>query len=80
MKKSSLPKNAKVIPVTWAFKTERFTSGEFRSFKARFCVRGDLQKKAVSDLDTYSPVAQWSSVTNVNPVYSFEPQEQVHRL
>ena len=54
--KFKLPKSVKVIPTTWAVKVKRFPSGTFRSFKARFCVREDLQKKAVSDIDTYSPV------------------------
>ena len=41
---------------------KRFPSGVFTSFKARFCVRGDLQKKAINELDTYSPVLQWLTV------------------
>ena len=60
--KSKLPKGARVIPTTWAMKIKRYPNGDFRSFKARFCVRGDLQKKTVSDIDTYSPVVQWSTV------------------
>ena len=60
--KSNLPKTIKVIPTTWAMKIKRFPNRAFRSFKARFCVRGDLQKKAVTDIDTLSPVVQWSTV------------------
>eukprot|EP00957_Ditylum_brightwellii_P126441 9638214-Ditylum_brightwellii.AAC.1 len=60
--KKHSPKNAKVIPTTWAMKIKRFPSGTFRSFKARFCVRGDLQKKAIEEIDTYAPVVQWSTV------------------
>eukprot|EP00957_Ditylum_brightwellii_P027674 2091957-Ditylum_brightwellii.AAC.1 len=41
---------------------KRFPSGAFRSFKARFCVRGDLQKKAIEEIDTYAPIVQWSTV------------------
>ena len=54
--KKHLPKNAKVIPTTWAMQIKRFPSGAFRSFKARFCVRGDLQKKAIEEVDTYAPI------------------------
>eukprot|EP00957_Ditylum_brightwellii_P152756 11627785-Ditylum_brightwellii.AAC.1 len=57
-----LPKNVKVIPTTCAIKIKRFPSGAFRSFKVRFCVRRDLQKKAINNLDTYSPVVQWATV------------------
>ena len=62
VQRDKLPKNARVIPTTWAYKIKRTPAGDFKSFKARFCVRGDLQKKQVSDIETYSPVAQWSSV------------------
>ena len=54
--KSNIAKTIKVIPTTWAMKIKSFPNGAFRSFKACFGVRGDLQKKAVSDIDTYSPV------------------------
>eukprot|EP00957_Ditylum_brightwellii_P029004 2191316-Ditylum_brightwellii.AAC.1 len=43
-------------------KIKQFPIGASRSFKARFYIRGDLQKKAVNDIDTYSPVAQWATV------------------
>eukprot|EP00957_Ditylum_brightwellii_P031386 2379564-Ditylum_brightwellii.AAC.1 len=46
----------------WHTRLKGQPSGNFKSFKARFCVRGDLQNKQVSDIDNYSPVAQWSSV------------------
>eukprot|EP00957_Ditylum_brightwellii_P006810 516140-Ditylum_brightwellii.AAC.1 len=60
--KSNIPKSVKIIPTTWALKIKSYPSGAFRSFKARFCVRGDLQNKDVSDIDTYSSVVQWSTV------------------
>eukprot|EP00957_Ditylum_brightwellii_P186148 14171742-Ditylum_brightwellii.AAC.1 len=53
--KKHSPKNAKVIPTTWAIKIKRFLSGAFRSFKAKFYARGDLQKKAIEEIDTYAP-------------------------
>ena len=31
-------------------------------FKARYCVRGDLQREGVDYFDTYAPVIQWSTV------------------
>eukprot|EP00957_Ditylum_brightwellii_P044585 3380947-Ditylum_brightwellii.AAC.1 len=43
--KRNLSEFIKVISTTWAMKIKRFPNGTFRSFKARFCVRGDLQKK-----------------------------------
>ena len=52
-----------LLPVTWVFKIKRFTDYSIRKFKARLCVRGDVQKdKAEDPLDTYAPVVQWSTV------------------
>ena len=60
---SEVPPGTKIIPGTWAFKCKRRPDGTFRKFKARFCVRGDIQKR-VSDepMNTYAPVVQWSTV------------------
>ena len=52
----------KVIPTTWAFKIKRWPSGLMRKIKARFCVRGDLQKGVDDVFDTYAPVASWASI------------------
>eukprot|EP00957_Ditylum_brightwellii_P089948 6849895-Ditylum_brightwellii.AAC.1 len=41
---------------------KQFPSGAFRSFKARFCIRRGLQKKAVNDIVAYSPLVQWAAV------------------
>eukprot|EP00957_Ditylum_brightwellii_P051154 3878016-Ditylum_brightwellii.AAC.1 len=60
--KFKLHKNVKIILTTWAMKIKRFPSSAFRFFKARFYVRGDLQKKAVNNIDKCSPVAQWATV------------------
>ena len=49
----------KIIPGTWVLRIKRFPDGEIKKFKARFCVRGDLQDGVY---ETYSPVAQWHSV------------------
>jgi hypothetical protein len=47
---------------TWAFKLKRFPDGTPHKFKARYCVRGDLQTEGVYYFDTYAPVVQWSTV------------------
>ena len=56
--------NHKVIPGTWAFRIKRKPDGSLNKFKARFCVRGDIQKKTNSLLEDepYSPVISWSTV------------------
>jgi hypothetical protein len=52
-----------VVPGTWAFKAKRYPDGRFRKFKARFCVRGDVQKlEGGGSVDSYSPVVSWVTV------------------
>lgn len=51
-----------VIPSTWAFKCKRFPDGRIKKFKARFCACGDCQKEGIDYFETWSPVAQWTTV------------------
>jgi len=51
-----------VLPSTWAFKCKRRPDGQAKKFKARFCARGDRQIEGVDYFETYSPVAQWTSI------------------
>jgi hypothetical protein len=52
----------KVIKSTWVFKLKRLPDGTPSKFKARFCVRGDLQTEGADYFETYAPVVQWSTV------------------
>lgn len=55
--------DAQIVPGTWAFKAKRYPDGRFRKFKARFCVRGDVQiLKDGESMDTFSPVVSWVTV------------------
>jgi hypothetical protein len=45
-----------VLPSTWAFKLKRFPNGLAKKFKARFCVRGDMQIEGVDFFETWAPV------------------------
>ena len=49
----------KVLPGTWVFRVKRAPDGTFKKFKARYCIRGDLQE---GEFDTYAPVVSFSSV------------------
>ena len=60
--RNSLPEGANVLPGTWAFRRKRSPDGTIKSYKARFCVRGDRQKEGVDFFDTYAPVVSWSTV------------------
>jgi hypothetical protein len=50
------------IKSTWVFKLKRLPDGTPLKSKARFCVRGALQKEGVDYFKTYAPVIQWSTV------------------
>ena len=65
--RSTLPRgpNGERRPIlkgTWAFKLKRLPDGSPHKFKARYCVRGDLQREGIDYFDTYAPVVQWSTV------------------
>ena len=62
----ALKKGKKVIKSTWAFRQKRAPDGSPTKKKARFCVRGDLEKHtenkdAADFFQSYSPVVQWSN-------------------
>jgi Reverse transcriptase (RNA-dependent DNA polymerase) len=50
---------SRIIPGTWAFRCKRSPDGEVKKYKARFCVRGDLQE---GTFNTYTPLVAWSTV------------------
>ena len=58
----SIPDDAEVVPLTWAFRIKRKPNGEFDKFKARLVVRGDLQS---DERETYAPVVKWSTIRTV---------------
>ena len=52
-----------LLPGTWSFKCKRKPDWTIRKFKARYCVRGNIQKRLSSKpLNSYSPVVQWVTV------------------
>ena len=52
-----------VLPGTRSFKCKRKPYWTIRKFKARYFVRGDIQKRlSPKPLNSYSPVAQWATV------------------
>ena len=42
---------------------KRLRNGDFNKFKARICVRGDLQEE--TDRETYAPVVKWPTIRTV---------------
>jgi hypothetical protein len=48
-----------ILPGTWTFRRKRTSDVEVQKYKARYCVRGDLQKW---QLETYAPVVAWATV------------------
>ena len=62
LRAEALAAGKKVIKSTWALRQKRAPDGSPTKKKARFCVRGDLQKRWEDSLESFSPVVQWSSV------------------
>jgi histone deacetylase 1/2 len=62
VERSTVPKHRKVIPGTWAFKRKRYPDGSIRKYKARYCVRGDLQVEGIDYFETWAPVVSWATV------------------
>jgi Reverse transcriptase (RNA-dependent DNA polymerase) len=61
--RASMPKGAKAIPGTWAFRVKRFPDGRLNKFKARWCVMGNRMEKGVHYFeDAYSPLVGWPTV------------------
>jgi hypothetical protein len=55
----------KVIKYTWVFKLKRLPDGAPSKFKARSCIRGDLQTEGVEYFEKYAPVVQWPSTVRM---------------
>ena len=50
---------SKILPGTWVFKRKRTPDGTISKYKARYCVRGDLED---TESETHAPVVSWTSV------------------
>ena len=57
-----VPPGRKILKSTWAFKLKRLPDDISLEYKARFCVREDLQTDGVDYFETYAPVVQWSTI------------------
>ena len=61
--RATMPKGARAIPGTWAFRIKRFPDGRLNKFKARWCVMGNRMEKGVHYFeDAYSPLVGWPTV------------------
>jgi hypothetical protein len=56
-----LPPGAVMLPGTWVCKVKRDEDGNITRYKARWCVRGDLQKIDLTYDKTFAAVVKTSS-------------------
>ena len=54
-----VPKGETILPGTWVFRRKRTPDGTIKKYKARYCVRGDLQ---IGVFETFAPVVAFSTV------------------
>ena len=57
-----VPEGVQIIPLTWVFKIKQLPNGDVDKFKARICVRGDLQ---IVKGGIYAPVVKWPTIWSV---------------
>ena len=50
---------SRILPGSWVFRRKRTPDGAISKYKARYCVRGDLQE---TEQETFAPVVSWSTV------------------
>ena len=62
MSRNEIPTGRMILKSTSAFKLKRLSDGTPLKYKARFCVRGDLQTEGVDYFETYALVVQWSTI------------------
>ena len=60
--RDDLPPHTTILPVVWVFRVKRRPDGSILKYKARICVRGDLQQKGIDFSDSYAPVVNWLTV------------------
>lgn len=60
-----LPKNKKVIPCKWVYKTKTDEKGNVSRLKARLVVKGYQQKKGIDYHEIYAPVVRYTSIRYV---------------
>ena len=65
VKKTDMPKDAKLIRLIWSFKRKRNPLGQLIKHKARLYVHGDMQCKGIDYWHIYAPVVNWSTVKMV---------------
>eukprot|EP00978_Attheya_sp_CCMP212_P035308 scaffold152839_cov109-Attheya_sp.AAC.1 len=62
-KRSSIPKQHKVLPEVWTMKRKRrIATREVYKWKARLNIHGGKQEKGVNYWETYSPMVTWNSI------------------
>ena len=57
-----IPKHKKPLPLKWVFELKTTAEGLIKKYKARVCVRGDLQRPSIGYQGTYTPVVTLTAI------------------
>ena len=74
----STPSRANILHSTWAFKKKKYLDSLLKTYKARFCVRGDQQIEGANVFEIYMTVVSWITVRILlilSIVLVLEPQQ-----
>jgi len=73
------PADVKVLPLKWIYKAKKNLQGHVARYKARLVAQGFLQEWGTDYLDTYSPVAKFTSIRILLAI-SAQLGLQVHQM
>lgn len=70
-----LPKGRKAIGCKWVYKLKRKSNGDINLYKGRLVAKGYTQKEGIDYIETFAPVARFSSI---RALLALSAQENLH--
>ena len=74
-----MPKHRKPIGSKWIFKWKLNASGKVDKYKARLVAKGYTQKEGIDFVETFSPVAKFTSIRIISALTAYYDLE-LHQM
>jgi hypothetical protein len=65
---SKLSQKIRYLDLIWTYRRKRHPDGSLKKYKARLCVNGRRQIQGIDCMESFAPVAQWSTIRMVNMI------------